>query len=243
MERIELEASKREVNGKKVRFLRREGNTPANMYGHGLDSVSLQVDTRKLKQTLARAGKTDLISLKVAGSAAPVMVLVREVQKDYLNKDMLHVDFYQVNMSEKIKADVPLVFIGEAPALKKKNVSLLHIMDTLHVEALPDRLPHNFQIDIAKLIDTEHAIFVKDITLSEGVTLLSDPEQIVIKAVETRREEVEEAAVVKAEGEVAEGEVAEGEAKDAPEGKAKDAPEGKGKDAAPAAKGKSASKA
>jgi large subunit ribosomal protein L25 len=235
MERIELEASKREVNGKKVRFLRREGNTPANMYGHGLDSVSLQVDTRKLKQTLARAGKTDLISLKIAGAAAPVMVLVREVQKDYLNKDMLHVDFYQVNMSEKIKAAVPLVYTGEAPALKKKNVSLLHLMDTLHVEALPDQLPHNVQVDISKLIDTEHAIFVKDITLSEGVTLLSDPEQIVIKAVETRREEVEEAAVVKAEGEVAEGEVeAEGEAKETPEGKAKEA--------APAAKDKTASK-
>jgi large subunit ribosomal protein L25 len=243
MEQIELEASQREINGKKVRFLRREGNTPANMYGHGLDSVSLQVDTRKLKQTLARAGKTDLISLKVAGAAAPVMVLVRDVQKDYLNKDMLHVDFYQVNMSEKIKADVPLVFTGEAPALKKKNVSLLHLMDTLHVEALPDHLPHNVQVDMSKLIDTEHAIFVKDITLSEGVTLLSDPEQIVIKAVETRREEVEEAAVVKAEGEVAEGEVgAEGEAKETPEGKAKEAPEGKVKEAAPAAKDKSASK-
>ncbi len=212
MERIELEASKREVNGKKVRFLRREGKTPTNMYGHGVDSVALQVDTKILKQTLARAGKTDIISLKVAGENAPVMVLVREVQKDYLNNELLHVDFYQVNMKEKIKAEIPLVFFGEAPALKKKNVSLLHIVDTVQIEALPDHLPHNFKVDISSLIDTEQAIFVKDIQIGEGVTLFSNPEQLVIKAVEARHEEEAPVAEVKAEGEAVEGEAAEGEA-------------------------------
>jgi large subunit ribosomal protein L25 len=209
MERIELEASKRDVNGKKVRFLRREGKTPTNMYGHGLNSLALQVDTKILKQTLARAGKTDIISLKIAGENAPVMVLIREIQKDYLNKELLHVDFYQVNMKEKIKAEVPLVFFGEAPALKKKNVSLLHILDTVQIEALPDHLPHNLRVDISSLIDTEHAIFVKDIQIGEGVTLFSNPEQLVIKAVEARHEEEAAVAEVKAEGEAAEGEAGE----------------------------------
>jgi large subunit ribosomal protein L25 len=226
MERIELEASKREVNGKKVRFLSREGKTPTNMYGHGLDSVALQIDTKKLKQTLARAGQTDLISLKVEGEAAPIMVLVREIQKDYLKNELLHVDFYQVNMKEKIKADIPLVFFGEAPALKKKNVSLLHIMDTIQIEALPDHLPHNLRVDISSLVDTETSIFVKDIKTGEGVAVLTDPEQLVIKAVEARHEEEAPVVVAKAEGEAAEaeaGEGAEAEGKEPAAGKEKSA--------------------
>ena len=229
MERIELEASKREVTGKKVRFIRREGSTPANMYGHGLDSVALQVDTKKLKQTLARAGKTDIISLKVASESAPVKVLIREVQKNPLTNDLLHVDFYQVKMTEKIKADIPLVFVGDAPALKIKNVSLLHIMDYLHIEALPDHLPHNLPVDISTLQNVDQAIFVKDIPLSEGITLLSDPEQIVIKVTETRREVEPEVVEAKAEEEAAAEEVA-GEAGEA------------GEEAKPSAKGKSAAK-
>jgi large subunit ribosomal protein L25 len=224
MERIELDASKREVNGKKVRFLRREGKTPTNMYGHGLDSVALQIDTKKLKQTLARAGQTDLISLKVEGEATPIMVLVREIQKDYLKNELLHVDFYQVNMKEKIKAEIPLLFFGEAPALKKKNVSILHIMDTIQIEALPDHLPHNLRVDISSLVDTETSIFVKDIKVGEAVTVLTDLEQLVIKAVEARHEE--EAPVVAAK---AEGEAAEGEAAEAAEGEGKEPAAGKEK--------------
>ena len=211
MERIELEAAKREVNGKKVRFLRREGITPANMYGHGLESVALQLDTKKLKQTLARAGKTDLISLKVSESDAPVMVLVREIQKHPVNNDLLHVDFYQVKMTEKIKAEIPLVLVGEAPALKKKNISLLHLIDTLHIEALPDHLPHNLQVDVSHLEEAEQSIFVKDIPLSEDITLLSDPEQLVVKVVETRVQvEVPEAVEAAVEEEAAAEETGEG---------------------------------
>jgi large subunit ribosomal protein L25 len=238
MERIQLEASKREVVGKKVRFIRRKGATPANMYGHGLESMALAVDSKKLKQTLARAGKTDLISLNVSDSAGPVMVLVREVQKDPLTREVLHVDFYQVKMTEKIKADIPLVFVGDAPALKIKNVTLLHLLDYVHIEALPDHLPHNLQVDISKLENIDQSIFVKDIPLSAEISLLSDPEQIVIKAVETHVK-IEE-PVVAPEAKAEEGVEAEGEAVaagEAPEGEAK--PAGKEK---PAAKEKSSAK-
>ncbi len=228
MELIQLEASKREVVGKKVRFMRRKGATPANMYGHGLESVALTVDTKKLKQTLARAGKTDLISLNIADSGTPVVVLVREVQKDPLTRELLHVDFYQVKMTEKIKADIPLVFVGDAPALRIKNVSLLHLMDYLHIEALPDHLPHNLQVDISKLETADQAIHVKDIPLSAEITLLSDPEQIVIKAVETHVK-IEE-PVVAAEAKVEEGAEAEAVAEEAAEGE--DKPAAKDKSAA-----------
>jgi large subunit ribosomal protein L25 len=226
MERIQLEASKREVIGKKVRFLRRKGSTPANMYGHGLESTALAVDSKKLKQTLARAGKTDLISLNITDSNGPVMVLIRKVQNDPLTREVLHVDFYQVKMTEKIKADIPLVFVGEAPALKIKNVTLLRLLDTVHIEALPDHLPHNLQVDISKLENIDQSIFVKDIPLSAEVTLLSDPEQIVIKAVEThvKVEEPVVAPEVKAE-EAVEAEAVAEEGAEAPVGEAKSSKE------------------
>ncbi len=220
MERIQLEALKRDVIGKKVRFLRREGTTPANMYGHGLESVALKVDTGKLKQTLARAGKTDLISLQIDDSKAPVLVLIRNVQRNTLNDEFLHVDFYQVKMTEKIKVDVPLVFVGEAPVLDKvKNVSVLHLIDSLHIEALPDNLPHSLEVNISSLEELGSTIHVKDIHLGDGIDLLSDAEQMVVKVVEAKKEvevaPVEAEVVEEVEGVAAEG--AEAEAEEAKE--------------------------
>ncbi|HEX75077.1 MAG TPA: 50S ribosomal protein L25 [Dehalococcoidia bacterium] len=190
MERLELEVSKREITGKKVRFLRREDIVPAKLYGHGIDSIPLQVDTKRLKQILAQAGKTDLISLKIADLKTSRKAIVREVQKNPLTDELLHVDFYQVKMTEKIKAEVPLVFTGDAPVLKSKDTSLLRLLDSLLIEALPDALPHNFEVDLSNLEETDQAIHVKDIRLGDGVTLLSDPEQMVVKVVEARREAV-----------------------------------------------------
>jgi len=214
MKRYELEVAKREVTGKKVRFLRRQGITPGNIYGHGIDSTAVNVDTKSLKHLLANVGKTDLISLKIADSKAPVLALVRDVQRNPLTDEFLHVDFYHVKMTEKIKVDVPLVFVGEAPVLDKiKNASVLHLIDSLHIEALPDHLPHSLEVDLSSLEELDSAIHVKDIRLGDGITLLSDAEQMVVKVVEARKEvevapveavvaeEVEEVAAEEAEAE------------------------------------------
>lgn len=223
MKRLELEASKRDVTGKKVRFLRRQGIIPANVYGHGIDSTPINVDARNLKHLLAHAGKTDLISLKVDDSKAPVKVLMREVQRNPINDEPLHIDFYQVRMTEKIKAEVPLVFVGEAPVLKNvKNSSILHLIDSLYIEALPDDLPHSFEVDVSHIEELDQTIHVKDIPLGHGVTLLSDPEQMAAKAIEARKEEVIEVpveAVAAEEGEVI------GEAEEGAEAKAEPAEE------------------
>jgi large subunit ribosomal protein L25 len=190
MKRLELEVSKRDITGKKVRFLRRQGIIPANIYGHGIDSTAINVDARSLKHLLAHAGTTDLISLKIDDAKNPLRVLVREIHRNPINDDLLHVDFYQVRMDEKIKADVPLVFVGEAPVLKKvKNSSVLHLIDSLPIEALPDDLPHSFEIDVSSLEELDSAIHVKDIHLGDGITLLSDPEQMAVKVIEARKEE------------------------------------------------------
>jgi len=217
MKRHELQVSKRDITGKKVRFLRRQGLIPANIYGHGIDSTPIKVDTKNLKHLLAHAGKTDLISLKVDSSKEPIRVLMREVQRNPLTDEPLHVDFYKVSMTEKIKAEVPLVFVGDAPVLKKiKNSSILHLIDSLDIEALPDDLPHSLEVDVSHLEELDHAIHVKDIPLGRGITLLSDPEQMVVKVAEARKEE--EVVPVAAEAELVEegaevAEEAEGEAK------------------------------
>lgn len=214
MERLELEVSKREITGKKVRFLRREGIIPVNLYGHGIDSTPLQVDAKLFRQMLAQAGKTDLISLKISDSKTPRNVLVREVQRHPLTGELLHVDFYQVKMTEKIKAEIPLVFVGEAPVLKNRNSSLLRLIDSLPIEALPDALPHSFEVDLSGLAETDQAIYVRDIHISDEVTLLGDPEQMVVKVAEARKvveevpvvEEVEEEVAVPEEATEAEAE-------------------------------------
>jgi len=199
MERLELEVSRREITGKKVRFLRHEGIIPASLYGHGIDSTALQVDAKPLEQMLAQAGKTDLIDLKFTDSKTTERVLVREVQQNPLTDELLHVDFYQVKMTERISAEVPLAFVGEAPALKTRNVSLLRLVDSLTVEALPDALPHSLEVDLSTLEQTDQAVYVKDIHLGDGVTLLGDPEQMVVKVAEARRAVEVEEEVVEAE--------------------------------------------
>jgi len=206
MKRLELEVLKREVKGKKVRFLRRGGLVPCNIYGQGIESQPVQVEARKLGQIIARAGGTDLIALKIGGTDTPGMVLIRDVQRNPMTGEPIHVDFYQVNMAEKLKADVPLVFIGIAPALKLKNVSLLHAMTALQIEALPDDLPHNIEVDISSLALPEQSIHVKDLKVSSKITILADPDQMLIKVAEVRKavEEVPAAAAAEGEEEVVE---------------------------------------
>jgi large subunit ribosomal protein L25 len=206
MRRLELEVSKRDITGKKVRFLRRGGLIPCNIYGHGIESLPVQVDVRKLGHVLARAGGTDLISIKMTDAASPSNVIIRDVQRNPMTGEPIHVDFYQVRMTEKLKTEVPLVFVGEAPASKLKNVSLLHAMNTLQIEALPDDLPHNIEVDISSLALPEQSLHVKDIKVSDKITILSDPDQMIIKVAEVRKAVEEEAApTAAAEGEEVEG--------------------------------------
>jgi large subunit ribosomal protein L25 len=211
MDMLELEVSKREVTGKKVRFIRREGQTPANIYGPGVEPTPVQVDTKKLEQILVKAGETDLITLKLQGSKAHPKVLIREVQKQPITDELLHIDFYQADLTQTIRVDVPLVFIGEAPVAKRKNVSIITMLDSFQIEALPDNLPHNIEVDLSVLEEVEQAIQVKDISLNPDLTLHTDPEQVIAKAIEAKAvveevpaEELEEA--VEGEEEVTEAE-------------------------------------
>jgi large subunit ribosomal protein L25 len=208
MEQIELQAATREILGKKVRFLRRQGVIPVHLFGHGVESLALQSETAQLQRVLAEAGKTKIISLKLDKDKKPRNVVIRETQRNPLTGELLHVDFYQVRMTEKIQVEIPIVLVGEAPALKSRDNMLAQELYSLTIESLPDKIPPSVELDVSSLAEAEQAIYVRDITLDEGVTVLSDPEHMVVKITPRPIEKMEE---------VVEEEVLEEEAIEAPE--------------------------
>lgn len=197
MDQIELSAAKRDVLGKKVRFLRRQGITPVHVFGHGIESLALQCDTANLQRVLTQTGQTRIINLTVDGENTPRTVMVRETQQNLLKGDLLHVDFYQVKMTEVIDVDVPINLIGEAPALKNKENMLMQELNTLSIQCLPANIPDSIEVDVTSLAEPDQAIRVRDIVIGEGVTILYDPEVMLARiAVQREAEEIPEAVEV-----------------------------------------------
>ncbi len=192
MEQIELKATSREVLGKKVRFLRRQGITPLNLFGHGIRSVAMQCDTANLRRVLAEAGRTRLISLKLDNEKTPKNVIVRQIQIEPRTEEMLHIDFYQVSMTEQVRVEIPVIFVGEAPALKLKENMLATELDTLSIECLPAEIPDSISVDLTSLTEAAQAIRVKDIKLDKGINVLNEPELVVVRITLRPAEKVEE---------------------------------------------------
>jgi large subunit ribosomal protein L25 len=204
MDGLTIQATKRDILGKKSRFLRRQGITPTHIFGHNIKSLALQCDTAKLQRIIAQAGTTRLIALEIDGDKQPRSVFIREIQKDEVRGRLLHVDFFQVLKTEKIKADIPLVLVGEAPAMQIKGRMLTHTLTSISIECLPDKLPPQIEIDLSPLEEVEQAIYVSNIKLSPDITLLTDPTQLIVKVSEVAVEEEEVVAKVEAEVEAEE---------------------------------------
>jgi large subunit ribosomal protein L25 len=195
MDKIELTVTNREILGKKVKHLRRQGITPVHLFGHGIESLALQCDTGELERVLGQAGQTRLISLKLDKEKKPRSVVVREFDRDWRKGQLVHVDFYQVKMEEKIKLEVPVALVGEAPALKSKTYMLEHELGTLTVECLPAKIPASLEVDISSLTEPEQTIRVKDVILDKDITVLNDPDLVVAKISSRPVEKIEEEVV------------------------------------------------
>jgi large subunit ribosomal protein L25 len=221
MEDLKLPATTRDILGKKARFLRRQGITPTHLFGHGLKSQTLQCDTASLQRTITQAGTTRLINLEIEGDKRSRTVFIRKIQRDELTGQLLHVDFYQIKKTEKIKAEVPIILVGESPAMKTKGRSVIHGVTSLSIECLPGDIPPQIEVDLIRLTEVEQPLHVRDIALSPDITVATDPDQLVAKVAEARvvdvEEEVEEAV---AEAEAAAEEKAEEGAAEAKEGPA-----------------------
>ena len=216
MDQIELKVTGREVLGKKVRFLRRQGVTPVHLFGHGIESLSLQCDTVELQQVLGEAGQTKLIDLKLDGQKTPRTAVVRKIQRDTLTDALLHVDFYQVKMAEVVKVEVPLILVGEPPALRIKGNLMVQDLSTLSIECLPAKIPTGIEVDLTVLTEAYQSLRVSDIKLDKEIAVLNDPERIIAKIESRPVEKIEE--VVAEEVEVPEGEEAAEGAPEAEEG-------------------------
>jgi large subunit ribosomal protein L25 len=199
--RTELTVTPRQVLGKKVKALRREGVTPANIYGRGVDSTAVQVSTDELQHVLKTAGRNEIVYLRMDGDE-PRPSFVKSVQHHPVADHILHVDFLQISLKEKVRIDVPVHLVGLAPAVDRYSGILVHGLSHITVEALPTDVPSSVEADVSGLEEIDSALHVSDLPITEGVTLLTDPEQVVAKVSPPAVEKVEEVE----EEEAAEGE-------------------------------------
>jgi large subunit ribosomal protein L25 len=224
---MHLNASTRDLLGKRSRRLHREGKLAAVVYGHSAKPTPLVLDRLEFQKVFVKSGRTHLVDLQVDGDRAE-KVLIREIQTHPRRLGPIHVDFYAVSLEEKITVEVPVHLTGESAAVKRGDADILQPIHALRVECLPTDIPEAFEVDLTPLEEIESELRVSDLNVPKGVTVLVDPEELVVKIVHKRELKVEEEvpaaeAVVPAEGEAA----AEGEAPEAEEGAEKKAPEKK----------------
>lgn len=200
MENIVLEATRRDILGKKVKALRRQGKLPAVVYGHQFPPQSILLDYRQASRTLAGISSSQLIELNLEGKK--VAVLVRELQHHPLTGNMIHVDFLAVSMTEALRAFVPIELEGEAPAVKDFGGVVVSGLEQIEVECLPKDLPEKITVDLARLANIGDGIYVKDLLLPPGVEVLSEGDEMIVLITAPEGEEIEAEAVEEFEPEV-----------------------------------------
>lgn len=174
----------------KAPALRRAGKIPAVVYGGHHEATSVAVDAGAFEKVFREAGEASVISLEGLGAAIPA--LVHEVDLDPLTSNPRHIDFYAITKGEKVEVAIPIAFVGEAPAIKA-GANLVKVLHEIEVEADPMHLPHEVSVDLSGLQNIDDQIRAKDINLPAGVTLITDPEEVVILVQEVEVEKEEEA--------------------------------------------------
>lgn len=235
---MELAVQERTIVGKKTKALRNDGIIPAELYGHGIQNRHLAVPLKDFRKVFKIAGENTIVTLTLGTNKYPV--LIHAVNHDHVSDEVLSVDFYHVNMKEKLKVKVPFEFKGEAPAVKEKGGILLKVMSEVEVEALPDKIPHAIIIDMSTLTDIAQSIHIKDLPSSKEYEILVDPSMVIVtikaplteeeaKALEAENATVQEVAVeseekkeARAAAKAAEGDGVPPVAKDAGTGKSEE---------------------
>lgn len=199
MEKVVLQATKRDVVGKQVKALRREGKLPAVIYGRHTDPISINLDAHSASLSLGKLSSSSLVTINLDGTEH--IALVREKQRDFIKNRLLHVDFLAVSLAEKLRTAVSIRFVGVSPAVKDHNAVLVHNLEQIEVECLPGDLPERIEIDISVLERPGEGIRLRDVQVSDKIRLLADPDTMV--AVATFAKVEEEAPVAGAEAVVA----------------------------------------
>jgi large subunit ribosomal protein L25 len=208
---LELSASVRTETGRHVHAVRRRGQVPAILYGHNVEPQKLAIEARALRKVWHNAGHSHLVDLALDGGRAR-KVLIRELQVNPRTTELMHVDLFAVNLSEKLTVEIPLIPIGESPAVTELKLGVLQqIITSVKVECMPGDIPAQLNVDISGLTDIDQGVRLADVPLPERVTLATgvDPDELVLKVAQVRvaaeAEEVEAAAPEEGEAEAGEG--------------------------------------
>ena len=203
MERVVIKAEKRDVIGKKVSVLRREGKIPGVVYGHHIEPIAIVMDYREVQRAMIGLTASSIVYLDIDGEQHAA--LIRERQRNYLKNSFIHIDFQAVAKDEKIRAKISVELTGVAPAVKNFNGTVLHEKEYIEVEALPAHLPERFVVDISSLETIGSNIRVSDIEVSEDVTVFDAADDVVVSISGQRTDSDEEAEASGDEPEVVAG--------------------------------------
>ncbi|HDQ73174.1 MAG TPA: 50S ribosomal protein L25 [Chloroflexi bacterium] len=189
-EQITLAAQTRSLLGKKSKRLRREGWVPGVMYGHNFDPIPLQFEYKELRQLLSEVGGSQIIGIAIGEQDQTEMALIRDVQKDPIRQNVLHVDFYRVDMAERLTTEIPLELIGE-PAIIEQNEGILLIgVSSIEVECLPGDLVDALEVDLTELEEINDALYVRDLAIPAGIDVLTDVDEMIARVVPLEEEAI-----------------------------------------------------
>lgn len=186
----------RKLFGKKLKALRKTGILPGNVFGKDVKSTAVQLPVKDFEAIYKTVGETGLLYLQLDTKELPV--LIKNVQLDYVTHAPVHIDFHQVNLKEKVKAMIPVELVGEPKAVSEKLGLLLQTLNEIEVEALPNELPEKFEVNVESLANVDEQITVADLKAGQGVTILTENEQVVAKIGELISKEAEEQAAAEA---------------------------------------------
>ena len=202
MEKVVIKATKRDVTGKKVSQLRREGKMPGVVYGHHIDPIAIVMDAREVTRAMIGLTPSSIVTIDIDGEDHAA--LIRERQRDYLRNKFIHIDFQAVSRTEKIRARIETVLEGTAPAVKNYNGIVLHEKEYIEVEALPEHLPERFVIDISNLNRIGDMIRISDMKIADDVTVFDDVNDVIVSISGVKEETAEEETASADEPEVVE---------------------------------------
>lgn len=205
MDQIVMEAQPRSVTGKKVKTLRRQGLVPLVVYGR-TEPRNIQAVEFDTQRAIAHAGG-QLIALNVEGADAPLAVLAREVQRDAISGKLIHADLYEVDITEKIQVEVSLTLSGEAPLVETGEAMLLQVMNAVEIECLPTEIMQSIDVDVSALVSFDDVIRVSDLSVPEGIEVLTAADELIVRLQGIQEEEEEEVEEVFAEVDAGEVEV------------------------------------